>query len=148
MTKKRQFCPRGHDTFQGGRDAGHRCLQCRREDAEAVAATQAAAAAEREAERQRRWDEIDARHEREYQRAIATGGDVAATARWQRLYDETLDATESKWGLCQWALEDGEPGACTRRTADVYCWVHNRQLERESEKRRRSQHLPPRKEGE
>lgn len=35
MTKKKQFCPRGHDTFQAGRDASKRCIQCKAEDAAA-----------------------------------------------------------------------------------------------------------------
>jgi hypothetical protein len=93
--------------------------------------------AEAEARYRAREEEAARREEREYRRAIEAGGNVAATARWWRLYDETLDATGSRWGLCQWALDNDEPGACTRRTADVYCWRHNRQLERESAKRRR-----------
>ena len=81
------------------------------------------------------------RLEREYQRAIAAGGAVAANARWERLYDETLDKYGGRYGLCQWEDEDGSGQftgrSCTRRTADVYCAKHNRQLDRESERRRR-----------
>ena len=78
------------------------------------------------------------RRERDYRRALAAGGDVAAEARWQRLYDETLDATGSRYGLCQWDLDNGEPGACTRRMANVYCAKHSRQVERQAEQRRRA----------
>ena len=87
-------------------------------------------------------EEANARRlEREYQRAIAAGGAVAANARWERLYDETYDKYGGRYGLCQWEDED-ESGEftgrnCTRRTTDVYCWRHNAQLERESERRRR-----------
>jgi hypothetical protein len=56
---------------------------------------------QREAEREKREAESMRRAERDYQRAIAAGGDVAAGAKWQRLSDETLDATGSRYGLCQ-----------------------------------------------
>jgi hypothetical protein len=138
LTKKRQFCPRGHDTFQVGRDASKRCLRCKAEDAAAKAALQEQAVAEENAAFERRQAEVARREEREYQRAIQAGGDVAAEAKWQRLYVQTLDATESRFGLCQWSLDDGNPGACTRRTQSVYCHVHNRQLDREAEQRRRA----------
>ena len=100
----------------------------------------------REAEREEREAERLRREEREYQRAIAVGGAVAANARWERLYDETLDKYGGRYGLCQWEDEDGSGGfagrRCTRRTtADVYCWRHNRQLDRESEKRKRQQRV-------
>jgi hypothetical protein len=91
----------------------------------------------REAEREEREAERLRRAERDYRRAIAAGGDVAAEAKWQRLYDETLDATGGRFGLCQWDLSNGEPGACTNRTANVFCAEHNRQLDREAERRRR-----------
>jgi hypothetical protein len=91
---------------------------------------------QREAEREKREAERLRRAERDYQRAIAVGGDTAAEAKWQRLYDETLDSTESRYGLCQWDLSNGEPGACTNRTTGVFCAKHIRQLDRESEKRR------------
>jgi hypothetical protein len=94
----------------------------------------------REAEREEREAERLRREEREYQRAIAAGGAVAADARWERLYDETLEKYGGRYGLCQWEDEDGSghfAHTCTRRTtADVYCWRHNRQLDRESERRR------------
>jgi DNA-directed RNA polymerase subunit M/transcription elongation factor TFIIS len=154
MAPRRRFCPKGHDTFEVGRDSSYRCKRCkyeakaatrklateaRRREAEAIAAERAAvAAAQEKAAREReprREREAQRRREAEYQRALKVGGDVAAEARWERLYDETLDA--GRYGLCQWALDNGQYGACTRRTAGVYCWRHNRQLDRESERRRR-----------
>jgi hypothetical protein len=87
---------------------------------------------QREAEREKREAERLRRAERDYRRAIEAGGDIAAEAKWQRLYDETLDATGSRYGLCQWDLSNGQPGACTNRTADVFCAKHNRQLDREA----------------
>jgi hypothetical protein len=91
---------------------------------------------QREAEREKREAERLRRAERDYQRAVAAGGDTAAEAKWQRLYDETLDST-GRYGLCQWDLANGHPGACTNRTGNVFCAKHNRQLDRESERRRR-----------
>ena len=98
--------------------------------------------AEKEALRKARDEETARREEREYRRAIATGGAVAANARWERVYDETLDKYGGRYGLCQWEDEDASGDylgrRCTRRTtAGVYCWRHNRQLERETERRRR-----------
>jgi flagellar biosynthesis GTPase FlhF len=157
MPPRRRFCPRGHDTFEVGRDSSYRCRRCkldaktatrkraaeaRRSEAEAIATERAAVAAAEEAaaqeEAKRRREETERQDEAEYQRILDAGGDAAAEAKWQRLYDETLDSTGSRYGLCQWALDNGEYGACTRRTASVYCWRHNRQLDRESEQRRRS----------
>ena len=92
--------------------------------------------AEWEARRKAEEEERARRRDEEYRRAIEAGGDIAAEARWERLYDETLD--EGRYGLCQWALDNGLYGACTRRTTGVYCWRHNRQLDRESERRRRA----------
>lgn len=154
MTPRRRFCLKGHDTFEVGRDSSYRCRRCkldaktasrkrateaRRREADAIAAERATvvAAQEKAAREQeaRREQEAQQRREAEYRRAIEAGGDIAAEARWERLYDETLD--EGRYGLCQWALENGQNGACTRRTTDVYCWVHNRQLDRESAARKR-----------
>jgi hypothetical protein len=87
------------------------------------------------------------REEWEYQRAIAAGGDTAAEARWQRLYAETLDATASRLGLCQWDLASGRPGACTNRTANVYCAKHNRQVDREAARRKERADRVPMTEG-
>jgi hypothetical protein len=140
MTKKKPFCVRGHDLAEAGQDAARRCLECRREDAEVREREYAAEVAERDAERVRLREQTERRREQEYRAAIRAGGDVAATARWWRLYDQTIDATESRLGLCQWATDSGQPGACTRRTADVYCYVHNRQLEREQTRKEGAEH--------
>jgi DNA-directed RNA polymerase subunit M/transcription elongation factor TFIIS len=156
MTRRRRFCPNGHDTFEVGRDSSYRCKRCkyeakavtrkratdaRRREAEAIAAERAAVvAAEEKAAREqeaRREREAQRRREAEYRQALEAGGDTAAEARWERLSDELLDS-EGRYDLCQWPLENGRYGACTRRTAGVYCWVHNRQLDRESERRRRA----------
>jgi hypothetical protein len=143
MTRPRQFCPRGHDTFKHGRDAGHRCLECRREDADAIRALEAAAVAEREAEREAREKARLDKAEREYQRALKAGGRVAAEARWWRLSDETLDV--GRFGLCQWEeeIEGKYTHVCFNRTTDVYCWRHNAQAEREAkrEAKRREREL-------
>jgi hypothetical protein len=34
--RKRQYCPRGHDTFVEGRDASYRCVRCKRDDGKAA----------------------------------------------------------------------------------------------------------------
>jgi hypothetical protein len=91
--------------------------------------------AEARARREKLEAEVAGREEREYRRAIEVGGDIAAEATWQRLFDKTCE--EGRWSLCQWPLANGEPGACTQRTANVYCAKHNRQLDRESDQRRR-----------
>lgn len=151
MTKKRQFCPRGHDAFLAGRDASKRCLQCKAEDAAARAALHERALAERHAEFERRQVENDRRCEHDYQAAIKRGGPDAANARWDRAYSEALE--KGRYGLCQW--EDEIAGQymgrmCFRRTADVYCGVHNLQPDRESARERRKReaeqsHDPPSK---
>ena len=141
MTRKRQFCPNGHDTFQVGRDASKRCLQCKAEDAAAKAALEKQAIAERHAAFERQRAEIDRRLEQEYQVAIKRGGYDAAMARWDKAYSETNDACGGRYGLCQWEDEvDGEfiGRMCYRRTTDVYCAKHNRQLEREIERNRKA----------
>jgi hypothetical protein len=154
MTQRRRFCPKGHDTVEVGRDSSYRCKRCkyeakaasrkrateaRRREAEAIAAERVAAAAAKEKaareQEARREREAQRRREDEYLRALEAGGDVAAEARWERLYDEALDS--GRHGLCQWALDNGQPGACTRRTASVYCWGHSRQLDRETAARHR-----------
>jgi hypothetical protein len=78
--------------------------------------------------------------EREYQRAIKAGGRVAAEAKWQRLFDETLDATGGRYELCQWEdeIEDEYTHTCFNRSTDVYFAKHNRQLDRESQRSRKS----------
>ena len=138
MTKKKQFCPRGHDTFQAGRDASKRCLRCKAEDAAAGSALVEQALAERQAAFERQRAEADRRREQEYQAAIKRSGYDAAMARWDKAYHET----NGRYGLCQWEDEvDGESMGrmCYRRTTDVYCHVHNRQLEGESERKRKAE---------
>jgi hypothetical protein len=155
MTGRRRYCLRGHDTDAAGRDSSGRCLVCKREAmwAARTPAREAAAAArgqrqaareaelerlerERIEERRRRQAEADRRREREFQRAIEAGGDVAANARWERLYAQTVDA--GRYSLCQWPLDSGEPGACTRRTTvDPFCSHHYRQVDREVERESR-----------
>jgi hypothetical protein len=34
--RKKQFCPRGHDTFEVGRDSSYRCVRCKRDDGKAA----------------------------------------------------------------------------------------------------------------
>jgi HNH endonuclease len=76
MTEKRQFCPRGHDTFVIGRDSSYRCLRCKRESAAAAReirraeeeAAWRAEQAERNAEL-RRWNEQWRRRTEKLQRA-------------------------------------------------------------------------------
>lgn len=139
MTRKKRYCPRGHDAFQGGRRPGdNRCLACVREDAEAKAAAERARISEQHAAFQRRQVERDRAVEQEFHAAIARGGYDAVMARWNRASDETIEKTGSRYGLCQWEDEvDGEymGRMCYRRTADVYCANHNRRLERETRKR-------------
>jgi hypothetical protein len=141
VTKKRQFCPRGHDAFQAGRDASKRCLQCKAEDAAAKVALQEQAIGEANAVYQRREDERERRLEQEYQAAIKRGGYDAAMARWDKAYLETNDAYGGRYGLCQWEDEvDGESigRMCYRRTTGVYCHIHDRRLERKSEQKRKA----------
>jgi hypothetical protein len=94
----------------------------------------------REAEwkaREKAWED---KAEREYQRAIKAGGRVAAEAKWSKAFDETLDATGGRYELCQWEdeIEDEYTHTCFNRFSDVYCAKHNRQLDRESQRSRKS----------
>jgi hypothetical protein len=158
VTGRRRYCLRGHDTDAGGRDSSGRCLICKREAMwaaraparEAAAAARAARAVAGEAEFERlererieeprrRQAEADRRREQEYQRAIKAGGRAAAEAKWWRASDET--AMAGRYDLCQWEDEiDGEyTHVCFNRTrSDVYCSMHNRQLEREIERKRKA----------
>jgi hypothetical protein len=160
MPPRRRFCPKGHDTSEVGRDSSYRCRRCkldaktatrkraaeaRRREAEAIATARVAVAAAQEAaaqeEAKRQREEAERQAEAEYQSLLAAGGAVAANARWERLSSETYDKYGGRYGLCQWEDEDDSGQFtgrnCTRRTtADVYCWRHNRKLERETAKRR------------
>jgi hypothetical protein len=86
-----------------------------------------------EAERKAREKRAARKAEREYQRALQAGGRVALEAAWWQKSDELADAG-GRYELCQWEEEiEGEyTHVCMRRTTDVYCRMHDRQLERES----------------
>lgn len=75
MAERRQFCPKGHDTFVFGRDSSYRCLECKREDAAAArAAWKAQSEAERSAQLRRHYADLDRRRRRERARMIKAGG--------------------------------------------------------------------------
>ena len=133
-----------------GRDSSGRCRRCKVEamraarapHREATERARAEREAAREAEERRVLEEADRRREAEYQAAIKRGGYDAAMALWDRAFSETLEATGSRYGLCQWEDEiDGQyvGRMCYRRTTDVYCHAHNRQLERESRREEREE---------
>ncbi len=150
MTARRQFCPRGHDTFVVGRDSSYRCLQCKREAARGdrylrIAEDRGIREAERrrreeeaqaaqEAERRRRVEERERRQEEKYQAAIKRGGYDAAMARWDRACSESLQNDGD--GLCQWEDDDAEGRSMGRLCyrppdeSNVYCAHHNRVLEK------------------
>jgi len=124
-----------------GRPRSFCSAQCRRANEMVVVSRRREEMERREAERREaEWKTKEKaredKAEREYQRAIKAGGDVAAEAKWQRLYDQVSD--EGRYDLCQWALESGHPGACSNRTVEVFCAKHNRELERDIERRRRA----------
>jgi hypothetical protein len=118
--------------------------QCRRANESVVVSGRREEMQRRERERlQAEWEAREKarqdKAERDYQRALKAGGRVTAEARWERLYDEALDA--GRYGLCQWEDEiDGHyVHTCFSRTADVYCWRHNRESERETKRARKLQ---------
>ena len=81
--------------------------------------------------------ERERRLEQEYQAAIKRGGYDVAMARWDKADRET----NGRYSLCQWEDEvDGESigRMCYRRTTGVYCHMHDRRVERESEQRRKA----------
>lgn len=130
VTERKERCVNGHAVLLIGRDSSGRCLACKRQ---AMAAARQALRDEEEAIRHAEWERWRAERERErkleYERAIAAGGDEAAEARWQELWTKSL--RRGGRGLCQWALENGHPGACTRKAEnawDVYCREHNREV--------------------
>src|SRR5688572_21237108 len=126
MPHRRRFCPKGHDTFEVGRDSSCRCRKCkldaktatrkraseaRRHEAEAIATERAAVAAAEEAaaqeEAKRNQEEAKRQTEAEYQSLLTVGGAATANARWERLYDEAYDKYGGRYGLCQWEDEVG-----------------------------------------
>jgi hypothetical protein len=117
-----------------GRPAVYCSLQCRRDAEYGRKLARTPPRTSLDVWRRQRADQEaeDARRaEQEYQKALKAGGDVAAEAKWWRLY-----SAESRYGLCQWALPSGRLGACTNRTTGVFCAKHNREVERRIEKRR------------
>jgi hypothetical protein len=131
MTKKRQFCPQGHETFQFGRDSSYRCLECKRLDSQnARAAREAEGAAIRHAEREAMRAEEARLRKAERARIIAAGGPDAKELRWNERFRRTLQTTEVS--LCQWSQSNGRPGGCFQRTEldgdTVYCRKHNEEL--------------------
>lgn len=133
MTKKRQWCPQGHDTFVVGRDQSYRCLECKRLDSKnARAAREAEQAAIRHAERQAMRAEEERVRKAERARIIAAGGPAAKELRWDERFSRTIQTTEVS--LCQWSQPNGRPGGCFQKTeADgdtVYCAKHNDELDK------------------
>jgi hypothetical protein len=131
MTERRQWCPRGHDTFLIGRDSSHRCLACKREAMyEARKAREAEEAAIRHAEREVMRAEEERLRKAERARIIAAGGPAAKELRWNERFRRTLQTTEVS--LCQWSQPNGRPGGCFQRTEldgdTVYCRKHNDEL--------------------
>ena len=138
MTERRQFCPRGHDTFLVGRDSSYRCLQCKRESmADARQARLDEEWAIRAAERAAIRAAEEKLREAERARIIAAGGLVARELRWNERWVRTLQTTETS--LCQWPQPNNRPGGCFQRTTDgdVYCDRHNDQLDAEQAEYRR-----------
>jgi hypothetical protein len=128
LTAKRQFCPRGHDTFECGRDSSYRCKACKREAGnEARWAREAEAHAVRRAEFEARQAEKAKRYAAERKRVLAAGGPDAK----QFLWEEQAAAK----GLCQWEMEPGYR-YCMRKAQNVYCARHNRILEERTAKRK------------
>jgi hypothetical protein len=121
MTAKRQFCPRGHDTFAGGRDSSYRCIRCKRDAArDARDARKAEEDAARHAEMVAHQEAMAKREAAQRKRILRAGGPAAKELLWHEAF------VRSRSGLCQEAQENGHPGACMRPTQDVYCKRHNR----------------------
>jgi hypothetical protein len=148
MTEKRQFCPKGHDTFLVGRDSGYRCLKCKRESASIarwarLEEQRAAQAAELEAKRA----EEAKRQAAERKRILKAGGPDAQWLIWNEAYTESLAKDEG--GLCQWQDEvDGNylPRQCFQQADewDVYCAHHNQVLEEQAAARKKADSAPER----
>jgi len=121
-----------------GRPALYCSLACRRWNEYAVAQRRWAEQERRDrprreaewrAEREARAAEAERRAEEKRQRNLAAGGETL-------LNQLQGDAFEN--GRCGW-YEDGDTEVCLRPTDEsgVWCKKHNRQLDRESERRRR-----------
>ena len=131
MTARRQFCPRGHDTAQCGRDSSYRCLQCKREAmASARAARVAEAAAAEWALRKKELDRMAKARERERRRILAAGGPAALELKQQEAFED---------GRCGWELSETEVCLRPGTTWGIWCRRHCRQLEREQEAKKAAQ---------
>jgi hypothetical protein len=142
MTERRQFCPKGHDTFVVGRDSSYRCKRCKLDAGnEARWAREREAADVRRAEMVRQQDEATKRRAAEKKRILKAGGVKA----------QSLMESESG-GRCSWAtgevqitadppVLEGKPGICGRPYEHVgpYCRKHNRLLEQRQAKRKAEQ---------
>lgn len=138
MTKLKQFCPRGHDTFLNGRDSSHRCRVCKREQMwEASRAREAEEWAIRHAEREAFRAEEEKLRKAERALIIAAGGRPAREARWQERYSRSLQNDGP--GLCQWSEETGRPGDCFLEAGEysIYCDKHDRELDKQQAEYRR-----------
>jgi hypothetical protein len=89
MTERRQFCPRGHDTFVVGRDASYRCIRCKRDDGnKARDARKAEMAAARHAEFEARQAEEARQYQRVRARILKAGGPAARQFLWEEQFGE------------------------------------------------------------
>ncbi len=124
MTERRQFCPKGHDTFQVGRDSSYSCLMCKRQaGAAARRIRRDAEIAVRSAERLRQEEEAAA--------ADAVRGVVSNLPRLmprQQVERARRRGVELGVHFCEWPPD----GACDRRTETIFCPRHMRQAEREA----------------
>jgi hypothetical protein len=121
---KRQFCPRGHDTFTIGRDSSGRCLRCKREDMATSRYVRLAEAMAAESARIRKEHEKRDRQREAERRRILEKGTPA-----QVLELKQMDAWEQD--RCGWELSETE--VCQRRgdPMNSWCTMHLRQLDRE-----------------
>lgn len=129
MTKRRQYCPQGHDTFVVGRDQSSRCLECKRLGLQANwAARRAEEDAAREAERAQKRAAAEKQRKAERARILKAGGPEAKELRWEEAFTESL--RNDGPGLCQWQDEvDGryQPRQCFEPAGEsyVYCAAHD-----------------------
>ena len=124
MTERLQFCPKGHGTFECGRDSSYRCLKCKREASAA-------------ARRVRRDAEIvirDAERLRLEEEAAASDAirNIAATLPHLGPREQVERArrfgVEPGVHVCEWPPD----GACDRRTGMIFCGPHMRQAKRDA----------------
>jgi hypothetical protein len=137
MTERRQFCPKGHDTFVVGRDTSYRCLACKRESMAAArrARIDEAMAVERAAQK-KRWAAADRAREAGRRRILRTGGQEALPLLQQEAWEDDR---------CGWEMSLDPPAVCgrkiSRKQAEIgnpWCSKHDAELERA---RRGSEHV-------